>query len=193
MFSKKTETDTTTTATTIEAEKKPEPVQPVERRQPFADKPPLGAQKQNKPPLGAQNKKDTSSANIGELSSPDHSVISEAITISGDVSSRDQLIVHGKIKGDMNCASLIVGEKGQIDGNIVAEEIIVFGEVEGAIRGGRVSLHKSARVQGDIYHQDIAIEMGTIFDGSLRRTENPTQMESDKSESSENPSYSLGS
>ena len=192
MFSKKTETDTTTTETTITAEKQPEPAQPVERRQPFADKPPLGAQ--NKPPLGAQKKQGSSTnADIGALSSPDHSVISEAITISGDVSSRDQLIVHGKIKGDMNCASLIVGEKGQIDGNIVAEEIIVFGEVEGAIRGGRVSLHKSARVQGDIYHQDIAIEMGTIFDGSLRRTENPTQTESDKSESSESTSYSLGS
>jgi hypothetical protein len=32
-------------------------------------------------------------------------------------------------------------------------------------------LHATARVEGDIYHQGIGIEMGTRYDGSLRWTE----------------------
>jgi cytoskeletal protein CcmA (bactofilin family) len=47
----------------------------------------------------------------------------------------------------------------------------VLGKVVGTIRGKRVMLHATARVEGDIYHQGIGIEMGTRYDGSLRWTE----------------------
>ncbi|MGI9378163.1 MAG: bactofilin family protein [Methyloligellaceae bacterium] len=134
----------------------------------------------------------SSSSQIGRGSEgleKNQSVISEAIKITGDVSSRDQLVVHGNITGDMDCASLIVGENGQISGNVLADEVIIHGQVEGSIRGVSVSLHKTANVSGDIYHQNIAIEMGTIFDGSLRRSENP-KAESDGSSSSASSSSS---
>jgi hypothetical protein len=41
----------------------------------------------------------------------------------------------------------------------------------GTIRGRRVMLQASAKVQGDIFHQGIGIEMGTRYDGTLRWTE----------------------
>jgi cytoskeletal protein CcmA (bactofilin family) len=65
-----------------------------------------------------------------------------------------------------------VSESGDIDGGIIANnEVIVLGKVVGTIRGKRVMLHATARVEGDIYHQGIGIEMGTRYDGSLRWTE----------------------
>ncbi len=47
----------------------------------------------------------------------------------------------------------------------------VQGQVKGTIRGRRVMLQASAKVESDIYHQGIGIEMGTRYDGTLRWTE----------------------
>lgn len=102
------------------------------------------------------------------------SVIGEDLTIIGNVRSKGNLKLDGKLKGDMYCASLIVSEKGRIDGGIVANnEVIVFGNVSGSIRSKRVMLHSTAHVEGDIFHQGIGIEMGTRYDGTLTWTEDP--------------------
>jgi len=102
------------------------------------------------------------------------SVIGEDLTIIGNVTTQGNLKLDGKLEGDMHCASLIVSEKGRIDGGIVANnEVIVFGNVSGSIRSKRVMLHSTARVEGDIYHQGIGIEMGTRYDGTLKWTDDP--------------------
>jgi len=102
------------------------------------------------------------------------SVIGEDLTIIGNVTSNGNLKLDGKLQGDMHCASLVVSEKGRIDGGIVANhEVIVFGNVSGSIRSKRVMLHSTARVEGDIFHQGIGIEMGTRYDGTLKWTDDP--------------------
>ncbi len=132
------------------------------------------AKPDNEPKTGtARSVKSAGTSGQIKAADPTQSVISEAITITGDVSSRDQLIVNGTINGDMDCTSLVVGQEGNIKGHILADEVIVHGQVEGSIRSMSVSLHKTARISGDIFHQNIAIEMGTIFDGSLRRSDDP--------------------
>lgn len=99
-------------------------------------------------------------------------IISTDLTIIGNVTSKGNVKLDGKIRGDIHCASLVVSESGDIDGGIIANnEVIVLGKVVGTIRGKRVMLHATARVEGDIYHQGIGIEMGTRYDGSLRWTE----------------------
>mgnify|MGYP006273239385 CR=1 FL=1 len=42
------------------------------------------------------------------------------------------------------------------------------------MRGKKVHLQPSARVDGDIYHNTIAIEQGAYFEGKSRRVEDPT-------------------
>jgi cytoskeletal protein CcmA (bactofilin family) len=102
------------------------------------------------------------------------SVIGEDLTIIGNVTTQGNLKLDGKLQGDMHCASLVVSEKGRIDGGIVANnEVIVFGNVSGSIRSKRVMLHSTARVEGDIFHQGIGIEMGTRYDGTLKWTDDP--------------------
>lgn len=103
-------------------------------------------------------------------------IISSDLTIIGNVVSKGQVTLDGTIQGDMHCASLVVGENGEIDGGINANEVVVHGRVTGAIRGDRVMLQKTAHVEGDIFHQEIGIEMGTVFDGTLKRTDKPTTM-----------------
>ena len=98
--------------------------------------------------------------------------ISSDLTIIGDVSSTGSVTLDGTIEGNIYCTSLIVTGNGSVDGGIIAnQEVTVLGKVLGTIRGRRVMLQSSAKVEGDIFHQGIGIEMGTRYDGTLRWTE----------------------
>ena len=101
------------------------------------------------------------------------SIIGEDLTVTGNVLSKGEVQVDGQIQGDVHCSSLIVDEKAQITGGIVAEDVVVRGQVMGSIRGVRVTLQSSSHVEGDIFHQSLAIEQGAFFEGKSRRTEDP--------------------
>lgn len=101
------------------------------------------------------------------------SIIGEDLTVTGNVLSRGEVQVDGQIQGDVHCSSLIVGEKAQITGGIVAEDVVVRGRVMGSVRGNRVTLQASSHVEGDVFHKSLAIEQGAFFEGKSRRAEDP--------------------
>jgi len=49
----------------------------------------------------------------------------------------------------------------------------VNGRVIGRVRGLKVRLTSTARVEGDVIHKTIAIESGAHFEGSVQRQDNP--------------------
>ena len=101
------------------------------------------------------------------------SIIGEDLTITGNVSSKGEIQVDGEIQGDINCGSLLLGDKSQVVGNVVAEDVVVRGHVTGSIRGLRVTLQAQSHVEGDILHQSLAIEQGAYFEGKSRRSDDP--------------------
>jgi cytoskeletal protein CcmA (bactofilin family) len=61
----------------------------------------------------------------------------------------------------------------------------------GSVRGKRVMLQSSSHVEGDIFHQALAIEQGAFFEGKSRRSDDPTG-ESQKAEFPSLSGSSLG-
>ena len=108
------------------------------------------------------------------------SIIGEDLTITGNVSSKGEIQVDGEILGDVQCGSLLLGDKSQINGSVLAEDVVVRGRVLGSIRGLRVTLQAQSHVEGDIYHQSLAIEQGAYFEGKSRRTDDPLSTKADK-------------
>ena len=51
--------------------------------------------------------------------------------------------------------------------------MVVDGRVIGRLRGLKVRLTATARVEGDIVHKTIAIESGAHFEGTVQRQEDP--------------------
>jgi cytoskeletal protein CcmA (bactofilin family) len=51
----------------------------------------------------------------------------------------------------------------------------VRGRLEGTITGYRVTLQAQCHVEGDIFHQSLAIEQGAYFEGKARRSDNPLE------------------
>lgn len=101
------------------------------------------------------------------------SVIGEDLTVEGNVISKGEVQLEGEIKGDVHCTSLVIGDKALVEGGVVAEDVIVRGRVLGSLRGHRVTLQSSSHVEGDIFHQSLAIEQGAYFEGKSRRSDDP--------------------
>ena len=101
------------------------------------------------------------------------SIIGEDLMIVGNVTSNGEIQVDGEIQGDVHCGSLLLGETSKITGSVIAEDIVVRGRVTGSVRGLRVTLQAQYHVEGDIYHQSLAIEQGAYFEGKSRRSDDP--------------------
>ena len=101
------------------------------------------------------------------------SIIGEDLTITGNVTSKGEIQVDGEIEGDIHCGSLLLGDKSQVRGGVVAEDIVVRGHMIGSIRGLRITLQAPSHVEGDIFHQRLAIEPGAYFEGKSRRCDDP--------------------
>lgn len=111
-------------------------------------------------------------ARAGERSAP--SVIGPDLTITGNLVSKGEVQIEGEIQGDIHGTYIVVGERARITGGIIAEEVVVRGHVLGSVRGKRVMLQSSSHVEGDVYHQSLAIEQGAFFEGKSRRSDDPT-------------------
>ena len=99
------------------------------------------------------------------------SLIGDDLTITGNIVSEGEIQVDGNVQGDIHCASLVVGEDAQIEGSVVADDVVVRGRIVGSIRGQRLSLQNSCHVEADISHKSLVIEQGAFFEGKSRRAD----------------------
>jgi len=59
---------------------------------------------------------------------------------------------------------------------VVAEQVLIRGEVIGRIRAKSVELDKTAKVRGDIWHELLSIAAGAKIEGLCKFAENPRDM-----------------
>ena len=101
------------------------------------------------------------------------SILSSDLIVKGNLQSSGDIQIEGQVEGDIHAHLLTVGEGAVVRGEIVADDIVVNGRVVGRVRGLKVRLTSTARVEGDIIHKTIAIESGAHFEGSVQRQDDP--------------------
>ena len=101
------------------------------------------------------------------------STLSGDLMIKGDIRTTGDIQVEGEVEGNIHAHLLTVGESSVVRGEIVADDIVVNGRVIGRVRGLKVRLTSTARVEGDIIHKTIAIESGAHFEGAVQRQDDP--------------------
>ena len=103
-------------------------------------------------------------------------IIPHTATIEGFLDYDGDIIVEGTVIGNVRCRLLTVKERGQVDGNAVAERVTVLGDVTGAIYANDLVLRTACSVAGDIFHTQLRLEDGCFFEGKSRRHANPMSL-----------------
>ena len=101
------------------------------------------------------------------------SIISADLTVTGTLVSNGDIQIDGVVEGDVRSVGLVIGEKAEIHGEILAEDITVRGRVIGRIRARKVQLAATSHVEGDILHEAFSVEAGAFFEGNCRHSDNP--------------------
>ncbi|NNC87709.1 MAG: polymer-forming cytoskeletal protein [Akkermansiaceae bacterium] len=114
----------------------------------------------NPPPPAAPRK---TGASTGQ-----RNVLLPDVEINGKVSFQNDLIVDGKIEGEIvSDGSLTIGENAKIKAEIHTRSVIVYGKVHGNITvTERVELRKDAELIGDVKAAVLVMEAGAVFVGS---------------------------
>jgi cytoskeletal protein CcmA (bactofilin family) len=123
-----------------------------------ATTPPERPARQPRPPSGQQ-------ATIGR-----------SISIKGDVTGDEDLVIEGRIEGkvDLKQHNITIGPEGRVKADVVGRTVTIEGSVEGDVRGQeQVALRSSSKVTGDIVAPRVVLEDGATFLGSIDMTGKP--------------------
>jgi cytoskeletal protein CcmA (bactofilin family) len=104
------------------------------------------------------------------------SLIAQDLTFEGGVSGDGELQVDGVVRGDIKIARLSVGETGHIEGSVVAEAVECRGRIVGSITAKQVRLYGASHVDGDITHEQLAMETGAFFQGRSLKFQRQAQV-----------------
>jgi len=96
------------------------------------------------------------------------SVISKALKITGELESTEDIQIDGQIEGDVRGVGVKIGQNAKVKGTVYGDEVELAGTIEGRIEAKKVVLAGTARMTGDISHQDIKIESGAYINGMLK-------------------------
>ena len=87
--------------------------------------------------------------------------------IVGDVKADEDLIINGKVKGNVDIRNhdLFLGPSGRMKGNIHGQNVRIRGHMKGEIQAkGKVEISREAKFSGKIKCKSISVEKGAYFD-----------------------------
>src|SRR5271155_4001410 len=96
--------------------------------------------------------------------------LGSSLQIKGEITGSEDLQIDGIVEGPISLGghALTVGSTAQLNSEIRAGEVVVYGKVVGNVHaGGRVEITKDGSVTGDIGCVRISIEDGAHFKGRI--------------------------
>lgn len=102
--------------------------------------------------------------------------------VVGDMFFSGGLRVDGQVRGNINAlaghsATLVIGEKGRVDGNVEVTHLVINGLVTGHVYATEVvELRSKAHVTCDVEYAAIEMHSGAVIQGRLLHRRHVAQM-----------------
>lgn len=96
--------------------------------------------------------------------------IGPSISIQGDLSGDEDLMIQGRIDGEVRLEKnkVTIGKSGRVQADVHARSIEVEGRIKGNLYGAEdVIVRAAGRVQGNIVCGRVTLENGANFKGSI--------------------------
>lgn len=107
---------------------------------------------------------------LGREASQGRATIGTSITIKGEISGSEDLLIQGTVEGSvtLNEHVVTIGETAHVRANVIAREIRVEGEITGDLTSKeRVMVRASGKVKGNIISPCLSLEEGARIKGSI--------------------------
>jgi len=138
----------------------PLPQQPVSTTQSIASAPSFSGEAKTMAPLDSTYPSTTSgTARLGG-----------SLHVKGEITGNEDLHIDGSVEGliQLEDRKLTVGASAKVTADIIAREVVVYGNVKGNLRArDRIEIKKDGSVVGDLTTARIMIEDGAYFKGSI--------------------------
>jgi cytoskeletal protein CcmA (bactofilin family) len=96
--------------------------------------------------------------------------LGSSLHVKGEISGDEDLHIDGTVEGlvQLEDRKLTIGATAKVTADIVAREVVVYGNVKGNLRArDRIEIKKDGSVVGDLTTARIMIEDGAYFKGSI--------------------------
>jgi cytoskeletal protein CcmA (bactofilin family) len=95
-------------------------------------------------------------------------VIADDIVFKGSIRFKNSLKIKGSVEGKIETdGHLIVGREATVSADITGKVVSISGEVNGKVKATqRIELLKKSVTRGDIITPDLAMESGSLFNGT---------------------------
>jgi len=93
-----------------------------------------------------------------------------SLHVKGEITGNEDLHIDGSVEGlvQLEDRKLTVGASAKVTADIIAREVVVYGNVKGNLRArDRIEIKKDGSVVGDLTTARIMIEDGAYFKGSI--------------------------
>lgn len=104
------------------------------------------------------------------IASGENTVIGSGTIISGNIESDAMVIrIDGKVDGKViTKGDLIIGQKGNVDGDVEALSLTLAGTVNGNVNAGhKITIEAGGRLMGDINTELLAMDETAILQGRV--------------------------
>ncbi len=96
-------------------------------------------------------------------------LIGEGCVFEGNLTVSASARIDGTVKGNVRGqGTLVIGESGDIEGDIESLELIIFGKVKGNVKTPRLYIKQGAMLDGDIFVDSLVIEEGAVYNGKCQ-------------------------
>ncbi len=96
--------------------------------------------------------------------------IGKSITLKGDLSGNEDLVIEGHIEGrvDLPSNQLTIGANGSCSAEVHAKTVVVIGKVNGnVIATERIEIQATGLVNGDVSAPKLIVQEGAVVNGSI--------------------------
>ncbi|MBD22795.1 MAG: hypothetical protein CL572_03930 [Alphaproteobacteria bacterium] len=96
-----------------------------------------------------------------------NSVIGVEMQINGNIKCSGNLVLKGKVKGNIECDHINISSEGELKGNIRSLYSTIGGNFVGDVFADTLAIESTASIRGNLYYNNLKAQPGAKLDVQL--------------------------
>ena len=96
-----------------------------------------------------------------------NSVIGVEMQINGNIKCSGNLVLKGKVKGNIECDHINISSEGDLKGNIKSLYSSIGGKFVGDVFADTLAIESTASIRGNLYYNNLKAQRGAKLDVQL--------------------------